>query len=236
MSALDDWFGSGLASVAKSGGTPTASAQLLVADGPESRPFGLSYRQWSAVWWQWAHAISAAINPLRDTTGQRISLGDIGPVWFLAGVAGESGTATRSGTIRAGHGVFFPILNAQIDNVDCEGGPDLNFSVAELREQVDEIVDATDNLSLQVNGQSLDNLEDFRFRSPVFGFGVPTGSLYRATGCDVDEPRLVFPAVADGYYVMLRPLSVGQHTVHFTGTFTDFGFTLDVTYNLTVVP
>jgi hypothetical protein len=34
---------------------------------------------------------------------------------------------------------------------------------------------------------------------------------------------------------MLQPLPVGQHTVRFGGTFTDVGFTLDVTYHLNVV-
>ncbi len=41
-------------------------------------------------------------------------------------------------------------------------------------------------------------------------------------------------AVGDGYYVMLAPLSAGQHTVHFGGTFTDWGYTLNITYHLTV--
>jgi hypothetical protein len=35
---------------------------------------------------------------------------------------------------------------------------------------------------------------------------------------------------------MLAPLSVGEHTVHFGGTYSDFGFTLDITYHLTVAP
>ena len=36
---------------------------------------------------------------------------------------------------------------------------------------------------------------------------------------------------------MLAPLSVGQHTIHYTGTFGDpFNFTLDITYTLTIAP
>jgi hypothetical protein len=42
----------------------------------------------------------------------------------------------------------------------------------------------------------------------------------------------VFPAVADGFYLMLRPLSPGTHVLKFGGT--SFGTALDVTYNLTV--
>jgi hypothetical protein len=47
-----------------------------------------------------------------------------------------------------------------------------------------------------------------------------------------DATGTVFPAVADGFYLMLQPLSRGTHVVNFGGT--AFGSTLDVTYNLTV--
>jgi hypothetical protein len=49
------------------------------------------------------------------------------------------------------------------------------------------------------------------------------------------------PSVSDGYFVMLKPLSVGQHTIHFGGTadLTPLGgplFIQDITYNITVSP
>ena len=39
-------------------------------------------------------------------------------------------------------------------------------------------------------------------------------------------------AVADGYYLMLKPLSPGVHTLHFVGTIP--GFSLDITYHLRI--
>jgi len=45
-----------------------------------------------------------------------------------------------------------------------------------------------------------------------------------------------YHCVADGYWVMLPPLSAGSHTIHFAGGFTSSGFSLDVTYNITVQP
>ena len=44
-----------------------------------------------------------------DTTGEFASLGQSGPVWFLAGTFGS--TVTRTVTIPAGKTLFFPILN-----------------------------------------------------------------------------------------------------------------------------
>jgi hypothetical protein len=40
-------------------------------------------------------------------------------------------------------------------------------------------------------------------------------------------------AASQGVWLMLRPLSTGQHTIHFTASIPGI-FSLDITYNLTV--
>ncbi|HWZ68898.1 MAG TPA: hypothetical protein VNW89_13800, partial [Stellaceae bacterium] len=53
----------------------------------------------------------------------------------------------------------------------------------------------------------------------------------------VDLPEGIYsPAVDDGYYVLLAPLSRGNHTIHFQAeSHSSFGdFTQNITYNLTV--
>jgi len=40
----------------------------------------------------------------------------------------------------------------------------------------------------------------------------------------------------EGFYVMLKPLPVGKHTLRIHGEVPSFDFVLDVTYHLTVVP
>ena len=59
--------------------------------------------------------------------------------------------------------------------------------------------------------------------------------IYEISGLNA-PPGSKSPAVADGYYLMLEPLSVGYHTIHFTGKLAidSYYFSLDVTYNLTV--
>jgi hypothetical protein len=43
--------------------------------------------------------------------------------------------------------------------------------------------------------------------------------------------------VADGYWMMIPPLSAGSHKIHFKGGFTaPSPFSLDVTYKITVKP
>jgi hypothetical protein len=83
---------------------------------------------------------------------------------------------------------------------------------------------------------SIPSLEKkFRVQSQVFDITLPTDNLF---GID---PGTYSPAIDDGFYVMLKPLSVGTHTLHFesaSGGCPLIGgpFGVDVTYDLTVVP
>ena len=42
------------------------------------------------------------------------------------------------------------------------------------------------------------------------------------------------PAIDAGVYLMLAPLRPGSHTIHVGGTFDEFNFTIDTTFNITV--
>ena len=56
----------------------------------DSKPYGLTYGQWAAKWWQWSYSIPEENNPIKDTTGKDCAINQSGPVWFLAGTAGRS--------------------------------------------------------------------------------------------------------------------------------------------------
>ena len=49
----------------------------------------------------------------------------------------------------------------------------------------------------------------------------------------IDVSGWIGPAAADGVYLMLRPLPVGEHTIHIGGGNPGV-FVLDITYNITV--
>lgn len=62
-----------------------------------SKPYGLTYGEWTAKWWQWTLSTPKDVNPGGDTTGKNCALKQSGPVWFLSGTFG--GSATRVCTI-----------------------------------------------------------------------------------------------------------------------------------------
>lgn len=93
------------------GGVGAQSAINPGVYAPGSEPFGLPHSEWAARWYRWALAIPLAQNPLMDTTGDQASVGQSGPVSFLAGTAGDPPFAERSCRVPAGKAIFYPIIN-----------------------------------------------------------------------------------------------------------------------------
>ena len=89
-----------------------------------SKPYGLSYSEWSAKWWQWILQVPAATNPNLDATGADCGQGQSGNVWFLAGSFGTlPSPIDRHCTIPTGTSVLLAVLD-QADGaalLDCDG-------------------------------------------------------------------------------------------------------------------
>lgn len=111
---------------------------LAWAGGPQATAYGKTYREWSALWWQWLHSIPASTNPLLDTTGEHCGEGQFAfendTVWFLAGTAG--GAAERYCTVPRRKALLYPLVNAFFIN-----GPGENYTVEEKRTGLADVLD-----------------------------------------------------------------------------------------------
>ena len=97
-----------------------------------ARVYGKTYGEWTAKWWQWAHSLPAATNPLRQEGMVDCSHGQSGPVWFLAGTLG--GGAERTCTIPHRKALLFPLVNADFVNVPGDCGRAEGCTEAEKRQ------------------------------------------------------------------------------------------------------
>ncbi len=209
---------------------------------PQAHPYGKSYGQWLGAHWQWLYSIQTASHPLFMDGSVDLSLHQPeGPVWFLGGTftttpapaGGVVGIVHRTGTVPAGKALFFPIIDSEWDNA---GNPPTTFTTAELRAFAKAQMDTATDLACVIDGISVSGMSDvlstpYRVTSPVFSYTLPaTDNVDQFFGFDISG--LVTGAVADGVCLMLVPLPVGQHTIHFTGALP--GFVLDITYHLTV--
>lgn len=192
----------------------------------DSKFFGKTYGDWSEEWWKWTLSIPADRNPLLDTTGDFCAERQSGNVWFLAGTFGETGVV-RNCDIPSGKALFFPIINAECSKVEGDGP-----AQKELRAGAKALIDNVTVKEVIIDDTVLIDLDNYRVGSKLFVFKLPTNNV-------MELPAGSSPAVSDGYWIMLKPLSAGQHEIHVHGeakiseTFT---FKTEVTYNLNVVP
>ena len=221
---------------------------------PVSTPQGHSYGEWSAQWWQWALGIPGdEEHPLLDTTGEFCHVGQTGSVWFLGGTFGGGPPIERSCTVPVGKMLFFPIINS-VWITTCVGEPRTKDGI---RPMIAPFIDNAMGLAVMVDGEDLQDLGQYRAESPLFCTPLALYGVYDAEDLEMfpclegsdpncselPNPEEHFgtfegfgPAMSDGYWIMLAPLSVGEHTLHFSASSMPPLVSSDVTYHLTVVP
>jgi hypothetical protein len=192
-----------------------------------------AYKQLSAEWWQWVLSIPASVNPLVDATGEDCMVGQHGTNWFLAGTF-FGGAVTRSCDIPEGATLFFPVINSVGFDTPGQCGQTDPIAASVYREGAAAFIDGATNLSVTLDGHAAAPMH--RTVSPVFEVALPADNLFAGFCTPPLSAGIYSPAIDDGFYVRLKPLAVGSHTLQIHAEQPDAGFVLDVTYNLNVVP
>lgn len=218
---------------------PEISGRTPPAD---PRVYGKTFGEWSAEWWNWVLQFPIKTNPLFAEGDTDCSMGQSGSVWFLAGNFGW--TSERSCTVQSGKALFFPVMNtlwwasedAAEECGECEIGSDPADCPEEcetaLRAIAFELTDPAENMSCTVDDvPCVYSHLSVRTQSPAFVLSGPEGGLLEDFGFEPGDRPV---AITDGFWVILPPLSGGEHEIHFHSENPDFEFVLDVTYLLTV--
>jgi hypothetical protein len=134
--------------------------------------------------------------------------------------------------VPAGEALYIAVLNAENSALELN---DPKVQIQDLRSMNAAAMDGAAGLSLAIDGAPIPHLQDrFRIQSTAFGFTIPDDNLFTAIGEGNFTGGAYFPAADDGVYVMVAPLPVGPHKIHFHGAFPVYSFTLDITYNVMV--
>ncbi len=204
---------------------------------PNAHPYGKPVSEWSADWWAHMFSFDCDNLPISDADGSNAGLNLDSPVLFLAGNFG--GASTRSITVPHGKALLFPILNNLWAYSPCYGAAEEDEAFANgtleayILSQTDPVLTGPDIiLSAALDGVAFNNLRDYRYNSGLYSFDPNPG----LAGCFGDpclnEDGLLW--LSNGYWIMLKPLQYGEHTLNFKGGIPEFGFSLDVTYHITV--
>ena len=100
----------------------------------------------------------------------------------------------------------------------------------ELKNRAKNAIDRVKRLIISIDSKKISNLANYRVRSDPFEVNFPEHNVFGV------EPGIT-RAVSDGYWIMLKPLPPGKHTLHFGGEAycqkEMLEFKTDVTYHLT---
>lgn len=171
---------------------------------PYDKPYGLSYGQWTTKWWEWCFSNPVSSNPLTDDNGNYSHLNQNGPVWFLCGTFGEDKFPKRRCIVPKNKGILFPVIN-YVYVLDSRITTEHDLA-QHVKKDIDDIV----RLEVTINNSVV----------PVYRVGSDPQTFSLNIK---EENKLGLPvgknmAASDGYWVFLRPLSPGEHSLYFHGS------------------
>ena len=186
-------------------------------------------------WTKWILSIDTSLEPNPFTTTYQGDCSQLtqGGIMFLVGQTGEGSTVDHGECIvSSGTRILFPVVNYII--ADCTDKqqpgkpplictstlqtPALGQPFGNLRQTANNIINELSNLQATVDDVPLDFV---RVESPPGGFGVRV-SEHNALFGDLGQffgpfGTVSLHAVVDGYWVLLPPLSPGEHELIFGG-------------------
>ncbi|MBL9172465.1 MAG: hypothetical protein JNL10_02925 [Verrucomicrobiales bacterium] len=182
---------------------------------------GKTHAQWLESWFTWIFSVPGTANdfPFFDTTGAGSGVNQGGPVFFLSkSWRGQKGAPPeqRQATVPEGTALFIPFTG--IFSANPERDP--AFLASDNRAALK----AWGPLKFQlvVDGQEIPL--DSRLTSPllhettVFSLPLPSNAAARSPDAGFGGlPEAVYPFHSLEWFALLKPLPVGQHTIHVYG-------------------
>jgi hypothetical protein len=227
-----------------------ASKKIHTVDGtfgPTDKPYGVSYDNWSVKWWQWVLTVPVLdfstspptiIHPILadDADAQKVFLnGQNDPNVIMLGGTFDGHTADRTIEYSGNKALFFPFVNIWSDTTWDNGFPPLYGTIKNLLRAY-QPRDVINTLKLSIDGTVIDPnyLSEFYFISGQWSYPINANSLWVYFTEYPYIGTVVKKAASVGYWMMVKPLSKGKHTLYFHWGPDPNGFAEDITYHITV--
>ncbi len=180
---------------------------------PDAKARGYSLTDLATAYMAWASGTPAPVNPLLAV---RCEQSPIDPrIWFLpVSLGGE-----QKNICYVPHGSFLVLTPGAFECSEAEGN---GSTPAELTSCVDAGFDLLDHVEVTFRGKTTTDLQDY----------VVTTDFDVLPPDNLNGPNAT-PTMTKGYFMVLKPLSRGRHTLHAFDTFS-FGFAAGITYTIVV--
>jgi len=204
----------------------TFNTNVLDPDQPYA---GKTYSEWATAFWQYYAGLPTTNNPFERPSGYPIAplgTGQSGPVWFLCGnfLPGSPPVYTYTDTVPGGVALFTEVSLDEWGNDRCLPPPPL--TEAQLRATAAANEDYATGMTVTIDGVAVNYIDDvmttpYRVQSTYFSYTTPASHsvLFDVFGRQCYYPNPGGPpfaidgAVVDGVFLMITPLSAGQHTI-----------------------
>jgi hypothetical protein len=199
----------------------------VVLEPPGAIVAGKSIAAWSTNWWRWAAALAPPGDPFTDTTGQFANVNQSGPVFFSAGSPG--GSRSRHFRVPADTYVLVPLLVGEYSQLELGFGN----TADQVRQAAQQQANQIDSLHAILDGVPISQTVLFTHRetSPDFNFYAVYNNQ---VGINASGNSGI--AVADGYFLMIDPLTPGTHTLNYGGGASTLGALADETDVISIPP
>ena len=187
-----------------------------------SSPYGIPYKDWTAKWATWIEELPKSQNwNFQNVPGVKYISKDCSfnqtassPVFFLPWVGIERGTtASQTCTVPHNKAILLAIDGGTSDYSD----PTVKTKTpAELIKVVSKSNIYPNPFDATLDGKPLHlkNDEAHKVQSDLFNLTLPKDNLW-------GEPEGPDKAITQGWWIILKPLPPGEHTLHYTTGYKD---------------
>ena len=191
-----------------------------------SNPYGIPYSEWSQKWWQWILSIPINKNPNYenpDKINWLINQDLDSDVLFLFQRNTDYPSIETGNNwtleIPKDKAIFTQISSGIYDYGDRQTNPTLDQTIrSEIDNELKKVISSNNNAFIKVmlDGNVIfyigptdeSNKLKYRTQTGFFNISLPENNMW-------DEIPGTYRAFAEGYYLMLKPLSTGLHQLHY---------------------
>ena len=206
----------------------------------DSKPFNVTMGKWLERYWIWLASIPKDVHPRGDTTGANCGTNQAGPIWYLDPPVEQPqpNATTFYCEIPENKAILVPLFVSECDPTVLNNPTDSQISECTKMEndRANIIFDIDGNRFVQIKGtsQSEEQYSLYRTTSDFFNISFAENNIF-------DADSGTYRAQADGYFVIVQPLPLGDHemSIYHNRLVSEPGKkpqpAVDVSYNIKII-
>ena len=191
------------------------------------KPYGKTYGEWTANWWQWALSTPRQCNGVADGTGQHWKTNQPpSDVYFLAGNIAKvkKSFPHRSITMEYGRSILLPVLNCEANTLEYPHLKNHDDLIRHVVHDVESVV----KKELFINGIKIEPIH-IPSDPKIFSVSICEDNAFEINNTGSTD------ATADGHWAFLKPLPKGSYTLRFEGSCESGRLNAGAFYNLKIL-